>query len=378
MKHSFYILLLLFVSIFSIDARADIFVKISSVNELSDGDKVILVSQNYLKQLVAISTSQETNYRKPVVVSEANGVICNPQDEVQVFTILKSSDNTFKFDTGSGYLYYPADNKNSLKTISYSDEKKLATKWTISKSEKIVYDENEFVIRNVSVPQYYIQLYSDQNINRFSCYAVNRDILIYKRISNSDSEGNDLYVRNTRQNSYVTLCYPFDADINGIAYSIVGKTDSSILLFKQSEIKAGMPYIVYVEGSELSATFSGEMAELPLSDNGLIGSYMSCPVDEGKYLLSNNTIKKCGTGCSIREFRAYIDMDQVPTFNQAREKGMIEISGDGVVDFINSINEDSAGSDYIFNLNGVRTNTLTRGLNIIKQSNGTVKKLYKK
>ena len=131
-----------------------------------------------------------------------------------------------------------------------------------------------------------------------------------------------------------TICVPYAvtfANRSGAEfYTIAGKNQAenpTILYLApvgDADLVAGQPYFFKATGDDdLELTYS-TIAAQPGSHNGLIGSYKGCDVAAGLYLLSNNVIVKAGTGCSINENKAYIDMSKV-TVGGAGAPGVREI-----------------------------------------------------
>ena len=93
--------------------------RVSIVSELKNGDSVIIVSNtnNYI-----MSTTQNDNSRGRI------GATINPPyfkneslpSTAQVFTLVKNG-STWRFDTGSGFLYAASSSTNSLKTEAAAD-----------------------------------------------------------------------------------------------------------------------------------------------------------------------------------------------------------------------------------------------------------------
>lgn len=131
-----------------------------------------------------------------------------------------------------------------------------------------------------------------------------------------------------------TICVPYavtSANRSGAEfYTIAGKNlaENPTILYLapvgDADLVAGQPYFFKATGDDnLVLTYSTTAAQ-PGSHNGLIGSYKGCDVAAGLYLLSNNVIVKAGTGCSINENKAYIDMSKV-TVGGAGAPGVREI-----------------------------------------------------
>ena len=130
------------------------------------------------------------------------------------------------------------------------------------------------------------------------------------------------------------------------------------------DIEAGVPYIFLGTGSDLVVTYSGQAVNAAGSENGLVGSFAGQDVAEGLYLLSNNQIVKCGTGCSIGANRAYIDMAEVPAYVE----GSVAPSRMRVIGFegVTGIDGTTIEGDAVrYNLSGIRIPKGTKGITII-------------
>ena len=109
-----------------------------------------------------------------------------------------------------------------------------------------------------------------------------------------------------------TICLESDALVEGAqAYEVSlmtmnGDNISSITFSPVEKVEGGKGYLFVASGSELTAEYISE-AKTEAENNGLVGSLEGTDVDEGKYIINNNKVKKCGTGCSIAANRAYID-----------------------------------------------------------------------
>lgn len=180
------------------------------------------------------------------------------------------------------------------------------------------------------------------------------------------------YTRSTTADRYGTVCLPRGAaasDITGATiYSVAGKrvdsngNPTSLVLEEVSSMTAGQPYIFCATETTLSIIYSGDAVATAGSDNGLVGSFDGCDVTEGMYLLSNNEVVKCGTGCTIGANRAYINMDEVPEYNGAVTAKMAVIGLEGT-DGINGITIE--GDAVRYNLSGIRIPAGTKGIVIV-------------
>lgn len=361
-------------------AFADSFVKVTDLSQLSDGDEVIFVSWNSDGSMVAMSTEQRTNNRGYVGITILNDIFVKSEyDNVQVLTITKNGD-LFGFHTGNGYLctiVKPSITDNILRTNDYA--KSIKPKEEFAWNLKFENDEKQVEITNSAAKKWYIQYTNKSGTKVFSCYPSgnNNNVMIFKK----ERE----YIRAVSSGNYGTVCLSQKSVLrNATAFEILGKQTASdgnaesIVLgeIENGQLEAGMPYIFEASGDEIVAVMSGEAVTEAKAYNGLYGSFDGCSVSEGMYLLSNNTIQKCGTESGIRENRAYINMDEVPEYSGVSSAGrrIVEITGSGIVD---CIVQESASREVvaIYDAAGVKRSTMQRGLNIVRYSDGDIKKI---
>lgn len=177
-----------------------------------------------------------------------------------------------------------------------------------------------------------------------------------------------VYTRSVTSDNWGTICVPgaVASDyINGAEiYRIVGKVmknnlPTELKLEKVEKMEAGKPYLFRANSGQLSLTYlTSSIVSTPRSENGLIGSFERMDVAEGMYLLSNNTIVLCGTGCNIGANRAYIDMSEVPVYTTGgNEVKSIKILADEEdPDGINELTPAN-GKGEIYDLSGRRVNS---------------------
>ena len=74
---------------------------------------------------------------------------------------------------------------------------------------------------------------------------------------------------------------------------------------------------------------------------------------EGKYLLSDNTVVKCGTGCSLGANRAYIDMEEVPVITAPAEANRLILPVSGTTS-ISGTSIRTNGIEPIYSITGIK------------------------
>lgn len=105
----------------------EVYTLVTDASSLKIGDKVIIAAAD---ADVAISITQQTNNRAETSVTKKDNTIINPGKDVQLFTLEPGTvDNTYAFNTGSGYIYAAPSDKNYLRTQESNDAN---GSWTIS------------------------------------------------------------------------------------------------------------------------------------------------------------------------------------------------------------------------------------------------------
>ncbi len=144
---------------------------VTDASTLKAGDKVIIVA---IGSDYALSTTQNNNNRAQTAVTKEGNYI-TPDATVQILTLeAGTTDGTFAFNTGSGYLYAASSSKNYLKTeTTLSDN----SSWTI----EIASDGVATVKAQGTYTRNWLRYNSSSSI--FSCYSSGQaDIAIYKLV----------------------------------------------------------------------------------------------------------------------------------------------------------------------------------------------------
>lgn len=106
----------------------EVYTLVTDASTLKIGDKIIIAAAT---ADFAISTTQNKNNRDRAAVTKTNNnTIVNPGADVQLFTLEPGTvDNTYAFNTGSGYIYAASSSDNQLKTQQKNNNN---GSWTIS------------------------------------------------------------------------------------------------------------------------------------------------------------------------------------------------------------------------------------------------------
>lgn len=153
----------------------EVYTLVTDASTLKIGDKIIIAAAT---ADFAISTTQNKNNRGQAAVTRTNNnTIVNPGADVQLFTLeLGTVDNTYAFNTGSGYIYAASTNNNYLKTQELNDAN---GSWTISCTTEGIATIKANGSNSKNLLKY------NSNNNLFSCYSSGQsDVAIY-----SDGKG---------------------------------------------------------------------------------------------------------------------------------------------------------------------------------------------
>ncbi|MBO5204684.1 MAG: chitobiase/beta-hexosaminidase C-terminal domain-containing protein [Prevotella sp.] len=189
------------------------------------------------------------------------------------------------------------------------------------------------------------------------------------------------YRTNITERVFGTWCLPYDVAVgdrpDATYYNILGKkteANGKITLYLIEEtgtLKAGVPHIVRNDKKDLYAYYLDEVEAIttppPYQNvNGLIGKFEDgTEIPKGMYIIYENRIRKCGTGCTVNQGYAYINMDDVPEINESKANAnrAIELSSGGTT-AIDGINETNTNNLY-YNLQGQRVASPRKGLYIV-------------
>lgn len=157
--------LLMMFALLGMVANAQTFQKVTDVAQLADGDKVVIVNEEFS----TIMGEQSGKYRVKLDVAISGNEIVDPQGAA-VFTLGKNADGTFTFNDGTGYLF--CSTKNSLYTGEHNN---INWKITINAGTTTVFNAA------YSNGIYEIMYNSNANQERFACYAsTQNNITLYK------------------------------------------------------------------------------------------------------------------------------------------------------------------------------------------------------
>lgn len=365
-------IILSILSLFAIHCNAEQYELVTSTEQLVDGGKYIIaytsntnytwtmsdiISGDAICQLTALEQAttdpltlegEKKNQTAIITLQESNGTWALYEEKSTKYFAPTSQNNQITKQNDASYF-----------TISFS-----GNDVTIKSSKKILKatDFGFCFTTNTTSSYYTPQLYKQK----------------------SATPPAQTYQRDVTPNKLSTICLENGVDDTSTSgakfYSIIGVKGSEgnrTIYFGEvtGALTAGQPYLFIPSRTTLSLTKNATATAVAGSHNGLTGTFTEITGDPlvGKYIANNNTIRKCGTGCTVGANRAYINMEGVPNLdaepsNEAEAKGILEfgIQEDDVTGIISLDNLiDKTTNTKVFNTSGQQISNNTHGIVII-------------
>ena len=365
------------------EAGTDVFELVTSADDLTDGDQIIIVNEDNDQ---ALSTTQNKNNRAATDVAlKSDGTII-PTDKVQVIT-LEGEAGAWYFNVGDGYLYAASTTKNYLMTQAAANEKALVTTLDIDDGVATVkfnqWDTEEQKARTL------LRFNPNNNNPIFSCYAdvenaTGKPVRIYKKPT-SEVQKQEVEITEA---GYATMYYgkknltvpagvtatTWTADKDGMK---VSKTYNA-----NDIVPAGEAVVLQGEAGIYSFAVAEKAAAEPDANNMLLGFDDAAetvgPNASASYLFYILSTNKDG-----EEVGFYFKEDEGAAFVSAPHKAYLAVPADvaagfytfdGATDGINSVANVNAENNEVYSLSGVRMNgKLQKGIYIVNGKKVVIK-----
>ena len=210
-----------------------------------------------------------------------------------------------------------------------------------------------------------------------------------------DNPQNEGTYRNVKEGltagTYGTVCLPYQASYAGVTvYEIAGKTTGTLELTPiDGLMEAGKAYFYQVNtplnpdpaknvvprAYFYKANTTDDVAT-PVASNGLVGTFTDAAAPHGSYVLSGNKLYQVNSEVSVGANHAYINLDEVPAV--ASEVKAVKLAFDDEVATSISGTDEQVEVKAIYSVNGTVQRGMKKGVNIVKMSDGSVKKVLVK
>ena len=249
---------------------------VTDVNDLAVGDNIVVVGKEGDKYY-ALSTNQKSSNRGAVEVSVTDGNVA-VGNEVQKITVETGNvENSFAFNTGSGYLYAASSTSNHLKTKTELDNN---GSWNIA-----IADGAATIIAQGTNTRNAMRFNYNNGAPLFACYSNETGALasIYK-VNEASIEAYTLTVGNA---GWATLCLNYDAEIPAgvtTCYAVSAVDGEYATL---AEVEGVIPANtgVIVEAEAGSYTFEVAPEAEAVSENKLEGTIVNTYITKEAYVL---------------------------------------------------------------------------------------------
>ena len=210
------------------------------------------------------------------------------------------------------------------------------------------------------------------------------------------------YERELNGETWGTLCLPFalHTDANVKYYTVKGYVNGSVKVQAISDVPANTPCIfkklssgdvLSINNGETVVMSTDTLLNSPKSADGvfLTGSYLNNIVigkvgeagaAHGCFYLTNNKFKQGDEYINLDSYRAIIDTRECTTnTSSARTRsGFSQSFEEELATAIEEADAEEAEGTEFYNVNGIKTAGVASGINIVKFSDGTVKKIIRK
>ncbi len=391
----------------SLYGQTKTFQKITSMDDLTDGNYLIVRLYKYNGNYYALGaqkgTNKETQNRIAAPVTVENGIIktnvATTNTETTLPYVIELTKTTVKINkintevytlydsVNDGYLASKSSNSNEMKVIKPIDE-------TAAASITIAADGHFSIVFYGDNSRREIRGYQSTT---FSCYSEggfsNTDLpYLFKEVTYA-------YSRDISSTNIGTICLPYSFDVSENTdakfYEIAGKTtenDNTVLVFNQvDELEAGIPYIFKPESGTTSLSFDYTGIANPETTagnkNGLYGTFADISdikttientIEKEVYLVKNNIIQRCGIKNILYANRAYIVMSEVPIYDTSKSqaKAILRVPIDDSSTGIEEVAGSEAQPMEYHSVNGTKLSAPQKGLNIIKMNDGSTQKVF--
>lgn len=381
-------------TMFSIDqnsSKVKVGLRVGNTNAKSVAfDNFKLRYVGYIEPVVPETASTTT----PVAPTYENGYTVE-NGTLKVTGTWKEEDKPF--------LDYVVKANSNVKVVDLQDVKEV--------SENTVVDVTDFDNKNVLV---YVKEGDDvtvvENGEEKTTNVVKNDVcenlvvedLVEINIKKPFVAQTATYERELNGETWGTVCLPFalHTDANVKYYTVKGYVNGSVKVQAISDVPANTPCIfkklssgdvLSINNGETVVMSTDTLLNSPKSVDGvfLTGSYLNNIVigkvgeagaAHGCFYLTNNKFKQGDEYINLDSYRAIIDTRECTTnTSSARTRsGFSQSFEEELATAIEEADAEEAEGTEFYNVNGIKTAGVASGINIVKFSDGTVKKIIRK
>ena len=313
----------------------------------------------------ATSANNPTGYGLNVTLAPNTNL-----NQAVTFTKVSGNNYNISFETTEGTAYLTTGSLNGS-AAGWKTQQIQATTDTEKKCAFTIVastEDNVFYIYNPEHKDYIDYqdggaLYTDTNID-------------HKAFSLVETQKPSIAI-NTTAAGWGTTILPFAAQkpANVKVYSCAEMNGSDLVLTEVDALEANKPYVIEGAWNE-TLTGDAQGTQLTYTEGLLTGVYAQTQAAAGTYVMQKLNGKVAFYKVS-EEKPINVPVNRAYLTGVSSEAKVLNI-GNGETNGINAIQALIDGDAEIFNLNGVKQNSLQKGVNIIKMSNGETRKIMVK
>ena len=210
------------------------------------------------------------------------------------------------------------------------------------------------------------------------------------------TEYSQITLQRTLHAGHSTLTLPFNTNISDLAgdnsnayvaqlaLATYNHADGYTLYFRKVEngtIQANQPYLLYLTKEVSNHIFTHVTAskpeEIAITQNGwtMHGNYTPDTPMSGRYGMAGGKLCLGGSNATLNAYTAYFEAPA--TTQHVRVRVAVE-DGNGNTTWLGEMNDEEETVEAVYGLDGMKLGTMRQGINIVRQKDGTVKKIWKK
>lgn len=210
------------------------------------------------------------------------------------------------------------------------------------------------------------------------------------------TEYSQITLQRTLHAGHSTLTLPFNTNISDLAgddsdayvaqlaLATYNQADGYTLYFRKVEdgtIQANQPYLLYLPQEVSNRIFTHVTASMPkeiaITQNGwtMHGNYTPGTSMNGRYGIAGGKLCLGGSNATLNAYTAYFKAPA--TTQHVRVRVAVE-DGNGNTTWLGEMNDEEETVEAVYGLDGMKLGTMRQGINIVRQKDGTVKKIWKK
>lgn len=210
------------------------------------------------------------------------------------------------------------------------------------------------------------------------------------------TEYSQITLQRTLKAGHSTLTLPFDTKISDLAgddsnayvaqlaLATYNHADGYTLYFRKVEdgiIQANQPYLLYLAKEVSNRIFTHVTASKPekiaITQNGwtMHGNYTPGTSMNGRYGIAGGKLCLGGSNATLNAYTAYFEAPA--TTQHVRVRVAVE-DGNGNTTWLGEMDDEEETVEAVYGLDGMKLGTMRQGVNIVRQKDGTVKKVWKK